>query len=284
MSRLILCRTEYSKRPFYVSGLGINVYSIEEICYYLYNNIYLVDAEFFNAEFFEFLEKDLGEKDLAFHLRRLEEEQSGLAEMILTVLQYVDYYTEEEINSIAGIIEKLDTQNAYERIKAMADNYLSSKRYSAAIKYYEDILNSQNVDRPGGNFFARVWHNMGVAYSRMMDYTAAANCFVKAVEQGGSTESRKAYFYAVQMLRTLEGIHAADSMEPLQISEYETEELNYETSHELETLLDGIENTREYSSVNTVFVLKKEGKIAEYVEEADKLISDWKKAYRYYTK
>ena len=31
MSGMILCRSEYSKRPYYIEGAGVNVYSIEEI-------------------------------------------------------------------------------------------------------------------------------------------------------------------------------------------------------------------------------------------------------------
>ena len=47
MGGMILCRSEYSKIPYYIEGADINVYSIEEISYFLYNDIYLVGADFF---------------------------------------------------------------------------------------------------------------------------------------------------------------------------------------------------------------------------------------------
>lgn len=61
----------------------------------------------------------------------------------MTVLRYVDYYSEEEIDALAGTIESLDTQNASERLKLRADNFLSNKRYSNAVHNYEIIVYGQ---------------------------------------------------------------------------------------------------------------------------------------------
>lgn len=54
MSGMILCRSEYSKVPYYIEGADVNVYSIEEISYFLYNDIYLVGADF-SARIYSYL-------------------------------------------------------------------------------------------------------------------------------------------------------------------------------------------------------------------------------------
>ena len=69
MGGMILCRSEYSKIPYYIEGADINVYSIEEISYFLYNDIYLVGADFFCEDLFGFIEKNIREPELALRLR-----------------------------------------------------------------------------------------------------------------------------------------------------------------------------------------------------------------------
>mgnify|MGYP000842207167 CR=1 FL=1 len=34
MAGLILCRTRYAERPYYINNMGVNIYSLEELCYY----------------------------------------------------------------------------------------------------------------------------------------------------------------------------------------------------------------------------------------------------------
>ena len=43
MSGYILCQVKRAKNPYYISNISTNIYSIEELCYYLYHNIYLLD-------------------------------------------------------------------------------------------------------------------------------------------------------------------------------------------------------------------------------------------------
>ena len=61
MSGMILCRSEYSKVPYYIEGADVNVYSTEEISYFLYNDIYLVGADFFCEDLFVFIERSIKE-------------------------------------------------------------------------------------------------------------------------------------------------------------------------------------------------------------------------------
>ena len=68
MSGMILCRSEYSKVPYYIEGADINVLSIVEISYFLYHDIYLVGADFFRDELFTFIEKNIKEPELAQRL------------------------------------------------------------------------------------------------------------------------------------------------------------------------------------------------------------------------
>ena len=48
MSDYILCQVKRASLPFYVENISKNIYSIEELCYYFYKNIYLIDESIIN--------------------------------------------------------------------------------------------------------------------------------------------------------------------------------------------------------------------------------------------
>ena len=58
MSGLILCSRK-SDIPYKIPDASINIYSIEELSYYLYNNAYFLDENFFSDELIDYIEKNL---------------------------------------------------------------------------------------------------------------------------------------------------------------------------------------------------------------------------------
>ena len=64
MSGYILCQVKRAKNPYYISSISTNIYSIEELCYYLYHNIYLLDETIINEQLLVWMKEEL-------HLRRL---------------------------------------------------------------------------------------------------------------------------------------------------------------------------------------------------------------------
>ena len=39
MSGYILCQTKKADKPFFVESINTNIYSLEELCYFLYHNL-----------------------------------------------------------------------------------------------------------------------------------------------------------------------------------------------------------------------------------------------------
>ena len=50
MGELLLCNEAIAAMPYYIEGVSINVYSIEELNYYIINNTYLLDDDFMSLE------------------------------------------------------------------------------------------------------------------------------------------------------------------------------------------------------------------------------------------
>ncbi|MDE6980006.1 MAG: hypothetical protein K2P60_01145, partial [Lachnospiraceae bacterium] len=59
MGELLLCSRELASIPYYIDAVSLNVYSLEEICYYLKHNKELVEPEFMDGELCEWIRQEL---------------------------------------------------------------------------------------------------------------------------------------------------------------------------------------------------------------------------------
>ena len=46
MGELLLCHETIAALPYYIEETGINIYSMEELSYYISGNVYLLDHSF----------------------------------------------------------------------------------------------------------------------------------------------------------------------------------------------------------------------------------------------
>ena len=50
MSKLIQCTGAYAHKQYYFSKIGINVHSVEELCYSIVQYAFILDSEDFDSE------------------------------------------------------------------------------------------------------------------------------------------------------------------------------------------------------------------------------------------
>ena len=84
MSDITMC-TLHSEKPYYITEINKNIYSIEELNYYLYNYLYLVDEEFFSESLIDYIENELKQTTIATGLRQALNKNGNLGEMIAFV-------------------------------------------------------------------------------------------------------------------------------------------------------------------------------------------------------
>lgn len=266
MNGLILCRSEEAKKPCYISSLGINIYSVEELCYSLYNNIYLVSSDFVDEELIGFLRKETGDVWLADELTFLREKKAGLREMVITILLYADYYTKKEVDELRTLIDNLSALGIEERLKRRADNFLVNNKYDSAIKNYAAILNEKE-HAMRDDFYGNVFHNTGVAYGKLFLYEQAAECFKMAFGLNGSGESLREYYMAA----ALAGIAVQEDMEDAQLHE--------SCMQDMDALAKEIMNSEEYIETARIGLLRSQGNMTEYQARLKNVLDKWKADY-----
>ena len=82
MNGYILCQVKKAEKPFYIENISTNIYSIEELCYYLYNNLYLVDSSLISNQLCTWLEEELDLPKLAAKLKPFIGKEAGLEEIL----------------------------------------------------------------------------------------------------------------------------------------------------------------------------------------------------------
>ncbi len=188
MGLVTICKYNRTSAPFYIRQAGINLYSLEELAWFLYHNICLADRQLFDDRLCRWLSEEAGCKDLA---RRI---QNGVAagvsfqNLVLSVVGAADMYDSRELSELGERLKSLGSLQEQERLKMRADELLDNRSEWAAMEEYRHILRMHQNNRLGMAFYGAVWNNLGVCYARQFLFREAADCFETSCEYAPDEE------------------------------------------------------------------------------------------------
>ena len=162
MGKVILCSGRRAKEPLRIEMTDTVLYTIEELCFYLYQHIYLITEDFFSDYVISWLEAETGQKILAAKLRDLNRTQGSLKDKVICVLCSTDYYTEKEMKDLIVVMDKMDGLPLIKRRKMKADIYVKYERYLFAAREYEAILRSKDASILTPEEYGNLLHNYAV--------------------------------------------------------------------------------------------------------------------------
>ncbi len=182
MGKLLLCTGKRAEVPFSFPESYVNLYSIEELCYYLYHNIYSTTDEMIDSRLVSFLYDQLGMKFLAGRIEALIKTNSLMEEKVMAIMASSNYYTGQELKVFREKVNNIGHLSLEERLKFRGDSYLRNKKYLLAIKQYLKLVNTKTNLIKENDLYAKTWHNLGVAYMRVFLFEEAVKCFETAYE------------------------------------------------------------------------------------------------------
>lgn len=198
MGSLILCHKKRAKRPYEISRIHMRIYTIEELCYYICNNLYLIDHMIMNRRLCDWLEDELGLSDMAESLRRELDQNAPLSDFVLTILKGSIIYAPLEITKIQNLLEQLQNQKEVEKAKYKADTLLKAGEYASAILVYQSVIHKEWDDSVPKTFYGRIYACMGTAYGCQFLYEEAAAMYREAYQICEEADILKAYLYCCQ--------------------------------------------------------------------------------------
>lgn len=269
MGNLILCTRKTAKQPFLIQPSGFPIYSLEELCYYMEQNFYLLDKSLFGHDLIVWLGEEIQCMDLAADLERSLRQHRSLYPSALLILKRSCLYTEEELRELEELFEGMDGKTVMECRKMKADQYLAQERYALAVAEYSRLLQKENLGKMTDELRGAMYHNKGVAYARMFLFPEASECFLEAYRQNQRPESREAYLFAVNYMKDGENEDAGTELH-----------LNFDTMKEAFDKFQEVSKGMEY--------FEERKKVADCLDAAGKLpraekqriLESWKKKYR----
>ncbi|MBD8925962.1 MAG: hypothetical protein EGR89_08280, partial [[Eubacterium] rectale] len=191
MGELLLCDRPIAAMPFYLEGLSVNVYSLEELNYYILNNTFLLDSDFMSNELCEWIRDELKQPKLAEKLERIILYHGRLAEFVLEILDYTGYCTKSEKQKIIENVKQLEEKSDFECSKMRADKLMENGKYLNGIYEYKKLLESKEADGENEQIKAKIIHNLGTAYARLFLFDDAAKYYRQAYLISHDSESLK---------------------------------------------------------------------------------------------
>lgn len=278
--RLSVCVGDYATTPYCVAGLEIRVYCMEELCYCLRENAFLLDLSLLEEKLVDWIAEECGIKELARELYPMVRKQGSLSAFVTLILEYVGLYDNEIIREVEKVLKDGSGLSNLEKRKNQVDYLVRKRKYPAAVHRYDDLLsrwqeeNAYGGQLPVSRVKAQILHNKGVALACMMEYGAAAECFLQANEIEASEESYQSYLAAKRM-ELSEGDYLAFIAE---------QPGSYEQSLKLEKKIERLEESfREQESAAVLEDLKEwrnGDEKQKYYDELERIAQALRESYR----
>lgn len=272
MSGLLLCSSKRSTDPYMFEDTNTGIFSLEELCYYLYHNIYMIDTEFFSLDLIRYLHDDLAAEFLAGRLDALKKTDSSLEDLVMAVFLSANYYSSGELAEFRDKLRIFSTLSSEERLKLAGDAYLKDGRFVQAMKQYNQLLIWKEKSKLEEGFWGKVFYNIGVTYMHMLFYSEAAECFEQAYVLLGEEKVLR----EVALAWYLSGDQAmyqavTKRTQPGELLKWE---------QEWEKLKEEAKKQPEYALAEELNSLYQTGNIPRYEEKLEQLIEQWKQVYR----
>lgn len=274
MGKLIICNGKTAEKPYCIQLTNTNIYSIEELCYYIFHNIDTINEDIFNNTLTVWMKEELSLEKEGEVMEELLERKAPLKDMVVSVLCSSDYYTESEIKQLILVMDEIGKLTPMEKKKKKADNYLKYRQFTKAATEYENILSSPEAAALSGSQYGDLLHNLAIAQLNTVGYAAASVTFQEAYERNRNMESRKQYLFTLLLNNQEEKFK--QELEHLGVNK----ELEEEFRNELSSYFNEAEISQAYQIVNELSEFKDTGRIVPFYQEAGNLIHGWIKEFR----
>ena len=274
MGEILFCNQPIAAMPYYIEGISWNVYSLEELCYYIENNTYLLEKDFMTEELCTWVGKEIKNEKLAERLRDILRMDGRLSEYVLAILVECGYTPKDTIREVVRLIREMEEKSDFECNKVRADRLMEKEKYLSSIYEYKNLLESDDAGEQPPQLIGNIWHNLGTAYARLFLFQEAIHCYERAYYLNNQEESLKASLMAYRCLKDEDGfMHTAKANG---LSEEEITRLKNELS-----IASRSEATKKFEEkLEAIAMMNENGQKSEYQKAISNIIFNWKEEYR----
>lgn len=191
MSYVVFCKGKTAKKPYWIEDLKLYLYSMEELCYYIYSNVLLCDRELVKPGLALWIKDECGLPDLYASIDVVLHKDPRPERVAAQIFAYMDYLGKQEREAVCGKIKKAAALGINERKKSRGDMFYLGGKYGEAINTYKDLLLKEAFDDE--KMQHSLLYNIGCCYGNMLYYDIAYEWFMKAaameLDKGGDMKA-----------------------------------------------------------------------------------------------
>lgn len=275
--KAVVCLGEYAKKSYCFEKLGVSVYSIEELCFCLKENAFLLGREIMHDKLLQFIDTQCDLPQLAKSLYSLVHHKGSLSAFVTLIMEYAGFYDAETIRSVESTIKNNSGLTDYEKRKLRIDYLAAHGKHSVALKEYDELIKAleeaEEIQRNEA-VLADALHNKGMILTSLHLYGEAADCFKRSGDISGDAGAIKRFLLAKRMELTEKEYIALIAGMP------EVYELSLQIEKRLEEWETKWTKSEIYLGLQNLKDWKAKGEVQRYEEECDQLIDALKEAYR----
>lgn len=272
MSNVKMCVGARSDTPYYMKHFDTELYTIEELCYIITNNAFMLEEEDFGDKLITWIKESLLLEPLADMLDNLKKSGASLSEIVMTILGYVGYNTDKELEEVKSLLEQSSHMDQFDKKLSKALMYLEQGRLSSALDEYRFL--EDNLPQGAREELAKVYHNQGVIYTKKFNFMEAAERFHKEYDMVHTKSALMSYIFAVRICMTEKEYidYMADNKDAYLLS--------MELEKKMKDALLMYDAGKDKHFLATLSVYKTEGDLASYKKGMKEIIMRMKDDYR----
>ncbi len=194
-----LSRTGVAKHPYYISLLGIGLWSVEELCYFLVHNPALIDDSITCQGLVRWLAEEFHMTDTALAMERSMKLGADTGEVLLPLLRDSGYLETHEIRAFTKRLQTMAAGGASLLLKMKGDALTRNKKYREAVAVY--IQAEENTKKGNAKALSSILHNRGVALMQLLSYEEAYRAFRRAAALDDTPQRRRTCLLAAGLAK-----------------------------------------------------------------------------------
>ena len=178
MGRVYLCLGQNAELPYYFEKAKVHIWNIEELCYFIRENAWLMEPELLTKELVSWVGRQCALPELAERLTAALKEEDCVTAFASCLFSYTGYCPQEQAQQVQKILHTNAGNSETDRAKARGDYFLESGKYFLALQEYEPLMKQLTGAKP--EIVGKVYHNAGSAYAGLFLFDRAAAAYEKA--------------------------------------------------------------------------------------------------------
>ena len=185
-----------NNNPYYIKEADLNIRSIQELAYFIYNYAILISNSFITKSLILYIDNSLNLPRLASDINEMFNKKANLSDILIHILANSNYYSDEEIISFRKKLLKLMSLPEEDYILIAGDKLFQLKKYERAIAQYGKISKTNN------NALLR----LAQSYAKLQFYEMAADYFTELYKKTKSINVLKEAYFCLKLNGTVEKI------------------------------------------------------------------------------